>query len=221
MKQANDFRASDGTPAPFVPSRQFRRYDKIKRAIDFVAALFLLLLCAIPGCLIAVIITATSRGSAVFRQTRIGRGGRPFECYKFRTMYENAPRNRATRDFGDAKQYITPFGDLLRKTSLDELPQILNILKGEMSFIGPRPLIPEEADIHEDRMRRGVYALRPGLSGLAQVNGRDRVSAKEKVDYDEQYLRGYSLRQDTGIFISTILGVLKGSDIVEGEQTES
>ena len=221
MKPENDPIPANGAPAPFVPSKEFRRYDKTKRAIDFVFALFLLLLCAVPGCLIAVIITATSRGSAVFKQTRIGRGGRPFECYKFRTMYENAPRNRATCDFGDVKQYITPFGDLLRKTSLDELPQIFNILKGEMSFIGPRPLIPEEADIHEDRMRRGVYALRPGLSGLAQVNGRDRVGGKEKVDFDEQYLHHYSLKQDISIFINTILGVLKGSDIVDGEETDS
>ena len=221
MKPENDSAPANGAPAPFVPDGRFLRYDKIKRAIDFAFALFLLFLTALPGCLIGIIITATSRGSAVFTQKRIGRGAKPFDCYKFRTMYENAPRNVATCEFGNVKQYITPFGDLLRKTSLDELPQILNILKGEMSFIGPRPLIPEEAEIHEDRIRRGIYVLRPGLSGLAQVNGRDRVGGKEKVDYDEQYLLHYSLKQDIGIFISTILGVLKGSDIVDGEEKQS
>lgn len=216
MKPENTSAPPDGAPAPFVPSGRFLRYDRIKRAIDFTFALVFLFFLSIPFCVISAVIIATSHGSAIFKQTRIGRYGRPFECYKFRTMYENAPRYRATSEFDDVQRFITPFGDLLRKTSLDELPQIFNILKGEMSFIGPRPLIPEEADIHKDRLRRGVYALRPGLSGLAQVNGRDRVGGKEKVDYDEQYLRGYSLKQDIGIFVSTILGVLKGSDIVDG-----
>ncbi|MBQ7688996.1 MAG: sugar transferase, partial [Clostridia bacterium] len=103
-----------------------------------------------------------------------------------------------------------------RKTSLDELPQLWNILKGDMSLIGPRPLIPEETQVHEGRLRAGVYALRPGLTGYAQINGRDLVSAEEKVRMDTQYLQNFSLKTDVEILFKTVFNVLSEKDIHEG-----
>lgn len=205
-----------GAAAPFQPSEQFWRYDKLKRALDLFFALLLLLLAAIPCGLISLLIRLTSPGPAFFKQTRIGRGGKPFFCYKFRTMYTDAPQYCATPDFQDADSFITPVGKFLRKTSLDELPQLFNVIRGDMSFIGPRPLIPEEKGIHEERMKRGVYLLRPGISGLAQINGRDRVDAETKVKYDEEYLHHISFFFDAKIVFGTFFGVLRGSDIVEG-----
>ena len=206
--------------APYHPDKRFWRYDRIKRALDVFFALLLFLLAAIPCGLISLLIRVTSPGPAFFRQTRIGRGGKPFFCYKFRTMYTDAPQYCATPDFKDADTFITPVGKLLRKTSLDELPQLFNVLKGDMSFIGPRPLIPEEKDIHEERMKRGVYLLRPGISGLAQINGRDRVDGETKVKYDEKYLHKISFFFDAKIVFGTFFGVLRGNDIVEGTKEQ-
>lgn len=204
--------------AAFTPTKQFIRYNRCKRAMDFFFALVLMVPGAIPSCIIGILVTVSSRGPAIFSQQRIGRNGKPFKCFKFRTMRKDAPHNCATPDFEDADKYITPLGKVLRKTSLDELPQLFNVAKGDMSFIGPRPLIPEESDIHEERMKRGVYLLRPGISGLAQINGRDRVDAQTKVRYDEEYLHNISFRLDAKIVLGTIAGVLKGNDIVEGKE---
>ena len=210
--------ACGGAAAPFTPDQRFYRYNKCKRAMDFIFALLLMVPGAVPSCVIGLLVAVTSRGPAIFSQKRIGRNGKPFNCYKFRTMRADAPHSCATPDLNDADSFITPVGKILRKTSLDELPQLFNVLKGDMSFIGPRPLIPEESDIHEERMKRGVYLLRPGISGLAQINGRDRVDAAAKVRYDEEYLRHISLRLDAKIVLKTIFGVLKGNDIVEGKE---
>ena len=210
--------SDSGEAAPFLPSRQFIRYDKIKRALDFFFALLLLLLALIPCGVISLLIIATSRGPALFTQKRIGKGGTPFNCYKFRTMYADAPQYCATPDFQDADSFITPLGKILRKTSLDELPQLFNVLRGDMSFIGPRPLIPEETQIHEARLKKGVYLLRPGISGLAQINGRDRIDAETKVRYDEEYLHNVSFSFDAKILLGTVFGVLRGNDIVEGKK---
>ncbi len=208
----------EGDTAPFTPTKQFIRYNRCKRAMDFFFALLLMVPGAVPSCVIGILVTASSRGPAIFSQQRIGRNGKPFKCYKFRTMRKDAPHNCATPDLVDADKYITPLGKVLRKTSLDELPQLFNVLKGDMSFIGPRPLIPEESDIHEERMKRSVYLLRPGISGLAQINGRDRVDADTKVKYDEEYLRNISFCLDAKIVFRTFFGVLKGNDIVEGKE---
>ena len=207
-----------GTPQPFPLSKKSKRYLPFKRFFDVFSAIILLVLAAIPCGIIILLIRLTSHGPAVFAQQRIGKDVKPFNCYKFRTMYADAPKYCATPDFHDADKYITPVGRLLRKTSLDELPQIVNVLKGDMSFIGPRPLIPEERDIHEERVRRGVYTVRPGISGLAQINGRDRVAADEKVRYDEEYLRNLGLILDLKIVFGTFFGVLMGNDIVEGKK---
>ena len=194
----------------------FQRYFLIKRLLDVCFSLVGLLFAAVPMLLIAAAVRADSSGSAVFKQKRIGRNGKPFTCYKFRTMKKSAPGSIATGALEDADAYITKIGRFLRKTSLDELPQLWNILKGDMSLIGPRPLIPEETQVHEGRLRAGVYALRPGLTGYAQINGRDLVSAEEKVRMDTEYLQNYSLKTDIGILCRTFFNVLSEKDIHEG-----
>ena len=210
-----EFDLSAARSFPLSPRAQ--RYLPFKRFFDLFFAVIILLVAAIPCGGIVLLIMTTSRGPAVFSQKRIGRNGHPFSCYKFRTMYADAPKYCATPDFQEAEKYITPIGKILRKTSLDELPQLINVLKGDMSFIGPRPLIPEEKDIHEERLKRGIYTIRPGISGLAQINGRDRVDAETKVAFDEQYLRDLSLLIDVKIVFGTFFGVLTGNDIVEGK----
>ena len=180
----------------------------LKRVLDLLFSFLLLSFLWLPMVGIALLIRADSSGGAIFRQVRIGRGGRPFVCYKFRTMVSDAPKNCPTSEMGDASSFVTPFGRLLRRTSLDELPQLLNVLKGDMSLVGPRPLIPVEEEVHTLRMRTGVYALRPGMTGLSQISGRDFLDDREKVRLDARYLRRLGLREDARIVIKTIRSVL-------------
>ena len=149
-------------------------------------------------------------GKGVFRQIRVGRNGRLFECYKFRTMYESAPHCRPSSKFPDARKYVTPVGRFLRRTSLDELPQLFNVLKGDMSLVGPRPLILAEREMHEGRRKNGVYTLRPGMTGLSQVNGRDGLSDGEKIDIDTKYLYEFGLMQDVKILAKSLTAVVRG-----------
>ncbi len=158
---------------------------------------------SLPMLLAAVAIRAESSGGALFRQERVGRGGKPFICYKFRTMYEHAPHSVPSYAFSEKEKYITRIGRFLRKTSFDELPQLFNVLKGEMSLVGPRPLIGEESDMHKLRLNGGVYSLRPGITGMAQVNGRDSLNTEEKYLRDRYYLENIDARLDLKIICST------------------
>ena len=130
-------------------------------------------------------------------------------------------RNAATADLKDADKYITKSGRFLRKTSLDELPQLVNVLLGDMSFVGPRPLIPEEKEIRELRKKYNVYSVRPGITGLAQVNGRDNISILEKALFDKEYIDKQSLSLDIKILLKTVLVVLKRENISEGGEPEN
>ena len=215
MTFASDNRNAAGQSAD-VLSAQARRYLPFKRACDFAISAFVLLFAAIPMLFLCILIRIDSKGNPVFRQSRIGRHGKPFVCLKFRTMRKEAPGSCATGDLQDADSYITVLGRILRKTSLDELPQLINILKGDMSLIGPRPLIPEETEIHEGRMKAGVYALRPGLTGHAQINGRDLVTPSEKVRLDTEYLHNVSFKEDLRIVRQTFANVISAKDIHEG-----
>ena len=154
-------------------------------------------------------IRLTSKGPVIFEQERIGQFGKVIKIYKFRTMKSKAPKSKATKDFDDAKEYITKFGRFLRVTSLDEMPQLLNVLKGDMSIIGPRPLILDEVFIHKLREKNDVYLIKPGITGLAQVNGRDFLDAQDKVNFDTEYLHNMSLKLDLIIFIKSIIVVFK------------
>ena len=185
-----------------------------KRVLDILFSSLLLLFLALPMLVIALAIVLTSRGGAIFKQKRVGKGGRIFVCYKFRTMYLHAPSNRPTSRFDDAARYITRVGRLLRRTSLDELPQLFNVLKGDMSLIGPRPLICEEREVHRLRMSNGAYDIRPGLTGLAQISGRDMLCDREKAELDARYASDICFSADIGIFFKTLVRIVKKEGVV-------
>ena len=187
----------------------------MKRVLDFIISLFALIILS-PLFLIVSVCILISDGSPVFfRQKRVGKNNELFEIYKFRTM-KRGTENVASNDLSDANVKITKFGKILRATSIDELPQLLNILNGTMSLIGPRPLIPEETKIRELRQKYNVYSVRPGITGWAQVNGRDNVSAEKKALLDKEYVEKQSLLFDIKIFFMTIHQVLCRKDVNEG-----
>ena len=187
----------------------------MKRVFDFIISLFALIILS-PLFLIVSVGVLISDGSPVFfRQKRVGKNNELFEIYKFRTM-KRGTENVASNDLSDADVKITRFGKILRATSIDELPQLLNILNGSMSLIGPRPLIPEETRIRELREKYNVYSVRPGITGWAQVNGRDNVSAEKKALLDKEYVEKQSLMFDIKIFFMTIHQVLCRKDVNEG-----
>lgn len=190
------------------------RYRYVKRAMDIVGAVVGLVLMAVPMVLVAVAVKLDSPGPVLFRQLRMGRHSVPFVCYKFRSMVTSAPKECAANDLQDRAHMVTRVGNFLRKSSLDEVPQLWNVLKGDMSLIGPRPLILNETWINEERAKRGVYELQPGITGLAQICGRNQVSDRDKVYFDEYYLTHYGMWLDMKILFGTVLYVLLGKDIL-------
>lgn len=168
--------------------------------------------------IIAVLIKLTSKGPVFFRQCRIGKDQKEFNILKFRTMYLETPRNVPTHMLEKPEKYITAVGRFLRKTSLDEVPQLFNILKAEMSFVGPRPALYNQYDLIELRQKYGVNCVRPGITGWAQVNGRDEMEISIKVEYDRYYVENWSLLFDLRIILLTFYKVIFAKDIVEGKQ---
>lgn len=193
-----------------------RPYRCVKRVLDFLISLVALLVCVIPMLIIAMVVFIDDPGLPVFAQYRVGRFGKRFKLYKFRTMKRETPKYMSTMEMAEPDRYITKVGRLLRKLSLDELPQLINVLKGDMSLVGPRPLISDEYEIHAMRTRFGVYDIRPGVTGLAQINGRDQVGPEEKVRWDVEYMRHYGPKQDLKILFHTVPKVFKGADVKEG-----
>ncbi len=191
--------------------RIYCRY--IKRILDVFFSFWLLFFLLLPILIICVIIRADTSGRAIFKQTRLGRGGKPFVCYKFRTMYEYTPPYMSASSGVERDKYITRVGKFLRRSSLDEIPQLLNVLKGDMSLVGPRPLISEEKDIHNMRMNNGVYNLRPGITGMAQIHGRNLICDEEKLKRDTYYLQNVKMRLDIRILLSTFVKVVKGEGV--------
>jgi O-antigen biosynthesis protein WbqP len=165
---------------------------------------------------IAMIIKLTSKGPVLFKQKRIGQNKKFFYVMKFRTMRIDTPKDVPTHQLKNPEQYITPIGRFLRKTSLDEVPQLFNILKGEMSIIGPRPALWNQNDLISERDKYGVNKLRPGVSGWAQVNGRDTLSIPAKVKYDVEYMKRQSFWLDLFIIWKTFLKMFKDDGVVEG-----
>jgi O-antigen biosynthesis protein WbqP len=170
--------------------------------------------------IIAIAIKIDSRGPVFFKQKRYGRNKKPFNILKFRSMRVEAPKSVPTYGLVDSDKYITKLGKFLRKTSLDELPQIFNIFVGQMSFIGPRPVILEEVDLIEERDKYGANALRPGISGWAQINGRDELGYVVKAKYDGEYVKKISFIFDIKCLFGTFLKVLKKDGVVEGDKVE-
>ncbi len=197
----------------------------IKRLLDVVISLISLIVLSPLLLLIALAVKLTSKGPVIFRQKRYGKDKVLFDICKFRTMRTDAPKDVPTNDLRGAKSFITPVGRFLRMTSLDELPQLWNILKGDMSLIGPRPALWNQYDLMTLRDQYGASHIRPGLSGWAQVNGRDYLSRdlEKKARRDAEYALHISFAFDLKCFLLTVVKVFNRQGIVEGaeEKTEA
>ena len=170
--------------------------------------------------LICIFIKLDSKGPVFFRQNRIGKDKKEFTILKFRSMVIDTPKEVPTCMLESPDVYITKVGKILRKTSLDELPQLINIMIGQMSVVGPRPVICNEHDLIAKREQYGIYKVRPGLTGWAQINGRDEVITDLKVEYDKEYVEKLSFLFDLKCILKTIFLVLKADGIFEGTRTD-
>ena len=193
-------------------------YPFFKRLMDIVLSLIALIILSPVLLVIAILVRATSEGPALFRQARSGRDLVEFEIYKFRTMYTSAPKDMPTHMLEGAQSHITPVGAFLRRTSLDELPQLVNILKGDMSIVGPRPPLPTQYDLIEARAKVGANALRPGLTGWAQINGRDELPIEVKAGYDGEYVKNFGFMFDMKCIFGTVAAVLGARGVREGKK---
>lgn len=187
----------------------------MKRFVDILVGLILLIMLSPLFVIISILIKLNSKGPVFFTQMRIGKNNMLFKFYKFRTMRVGTP-NVSTDKLGDSKSYITSVGNILRKTSLDEIPQLVNIIKGDMAFIGPRPALYNQYNLKELRTKAGVHRLVPGISGWAQINGRDHNDDFKKTELDRYYLENKSLKLDMKIFIMTVFKVLRADGVLEG-----
>ena len=187
----------------------------MKRVFDFFMSLIAIIILSPVILIVALAVKFTSPGPMLFKQRRIGKDNIEFEIYKFRTMRIDTP-NVPTHLLENPDQWITPVGKFLRKTSLDELPQLFNILKGEMSIVGPRPALYNQSDLRDMRTAVGVHKLTPGLTGWAQINGRDEIPLSLKVRFDKEYLDRKSFLFDIKIIFMTVLSVLKSDGVQEG-----
>ena len=191
-------------------------YGHVKRALDFVLALVALAVLSPLLLLIALLVRVTSPGPALFRQKRVGIRKTHFMIYKFRTMRTDTPKDQPTHLLQNPDAYITPVGRVLRATSLDELPQLFNILKGEMAVVGPRPALWNQYDLIAARDAVGANDVRPGLTGWAQINGRDELPIPVKARLDGEYVRRMSFAFDLRCVLGTVLKVALREGVVEG-----
>lgn len=185
----------------------------MKRMFDCIISLCTLLVFAIPMLVLAVCIKLTSAGPVLYWSNRVGKNNEIFKMPKFRTMHTGTPA-LATHLLDDPEKYVTWIGKILRKTSLDELPQLLSILRGDMSLVGPRPALFNQSDLIALRTQKGIHRLKPGLTGWAQVNGRDELPIPVKVEFDEYYLLHRSFMFDMKIIFLTILKVVRREGVV-------
>lgn len=191
-------------------------YIKIKRIIDFVLSFVGIIVLTPLYLILLVAIKLDSPGPIFFKQKRVGIHKTHFNILKFRTMKIDTPKDMPTHMLENPEQYITKVGKFLRKTSLDELPQIFNIIKGDMSIIGPRPALWNQYDLLEERDKYGANDVLPGLTGLAQISGRDELEISVKAKLDGDYVQNMSFWMDVKCFFGTILSVLKSDGVVEG-----
>jgi O-antigen biosynthesis protein WbqP len=192
----------------------YRKY--IKRIIDFTLSLIAMIILWPVFLLIAIFIKIDSKGPVLFKQKRVGKDKKHFYILKFRTMRIDTPKDMPTHMLQNPEAFITRVGKFLRKTSLDELPQIINILKSEMSIIGPRPALWNQYDLIEERDKYGANDVYPGLTGWAQINGRDELPIDIKAKYDGEYVERMSFVFDVKIFFKTIFSVLRSEGVKEG-----
>ena len=194
-------------------------YQKVfKRFFDIILSVGGIVVLSIPMLLIALAIKADSKGPVFFKQKRVGINKTHFYILKFRTMYSDTPKDVPTANLSDPGKWITKIGKILRKTSLDEIPQLFNILAGQMSIIGPRPALWNQFDLIEERDKYGANDVRPGLTGWAQINGRDELEIEEKSRLDGEYVEKMSFIFDCKCFLKTIKSVIKSEGFVEGNE---
>ena len=191
-------------------------YLKFKRFYDFVGALIGLIILSPLFLILIILIKLDSKGPILFKQKRIGRHKKHFFIFKFRTMRIDTPKDTPTHMLENPEKWITRMGKFLRKTSLDEIPQIINILKGDMSIIGPRPALWNQYDLMKERDKYNVHDLYPGLTGYAQIHGRDELPIPEKAKLDGYYVKHISLWLDIKVFFGTIKSIFKSEGVVEG-----
>ena len=192
-----------------------------KRLLDIILSVLGIILLSWLFILLIIAIKLDSPGPIFFKQKRVGKGKTHFSILKFRSMRTDTPHDMPTHMLQNPDQYITPMGKFMRKTSLDELPQLFNILAGHMSLIGPRPALWNQYDLLEERDRYGANDVRPGLTGWAQINGRDELDISTKARLDGEYVRKLSFAFDCKCFFGTILKVLRHEGVVEGASTTS
>ena len=191
-------------------------YLFFKRALDFILALAAMLVLSPLFAVIAVAVRLDSKGPVFFCQRRAGKGRLDFKMVKFRTMRQDTPHDTATHLLNNADSYITRVGALLRKTSLDELPQLWNIVRGDMAIVGPRPALWNQFDLLDERDKYGANDVRPGLTGWAQINCRDELPIAEKAALDGEYVRKMSLGFDLKCIVGTVVVVVRREGVVEG-----
>jgi Sugar transferases involved in lipopolysaccharide synthesis len=191
-------------------------YFFAKRAFDIILSIIGIVLLSPIFILTAILIKVTSKGPVIFKQLRSGKNKTHFYMYKFRTMKNNAPQNLPTKSFQNSTAFVTRVGKFLRKTSVDELPQLFNILSGDMSIVGPRPVVLCEKLLINEREKYFANSVRPGLTGWAQVNGRDELNEIEKAKFDGYYIQNVNFILDFIILIKTIKIVFSGKGIIEG-----
>lgn len=192
-----------------------------KRLFDIVLSLAMMVLLLPAFAVISLVAAIDTRSTPIFIQTRMGRNNVPFRMFKFRTMSKDAPGDVASCRLAEPDRYISRTGRLLRRLSLDELPQLLNIFVGQMSFVGPRPVVLSETDLLEMRTRNGACSVRPGLTGVAQTSGRDHVTVYEKAKMDAFYSNNMSASLDMRVLLLTVGYVLRSQDVHEGPLTNS
>lgn len=180
----------------------------VKRSLDLLLASVLSIILFVPMVIVGIVVKITSKGPVLFVQERYGLNSRPFKLYKFRSMTDHTPQ-LSNSEFTDIKNYVTPFGMFIRKTSIDELPQLWNIIKGDMSFIGPRPLAVTDIAVLRIRNKNGGDSVLPGISGLAQVSGRNNITDEKKALYDGKYATNISFSLDMLLIVKTVFYVLK------------
>lgn len=188
----------------------------LKRVLDFFMSLLGIVVLSPIFLILAIIIKLTSPGSILFKQKRVGKNKSHFNILKFRTMRTDTPKDCPTHLLSNPDQYITKIGKFMRKTSLDELPQLFNILKGDMAIIGPRPALWNQYDLIEERDKYKANDIKPGLTGWAQINGRDELEIDVKAALDGEYVEKMSFLFDCKCFFGTITSVLKSDGVVEG-----
>ena len=196
-------------------------YGVLKRFFDIILSLVAIIVFSWLLIIIAIAIVVEDKGNILFKQKRIGKNKKKFYIYKFRTMKVSTPKDVPTHLLDNPESYITKIGGFLRKTSLDELPQLFNILKGDMSIVGPRPALWNQFDLIALRDKNGSNSVRPGLTGWAQVNGRDELPIDVKAGFDGEYIKKMSIVFDIKIILMTVVSVFTSKGVREGRNESS